>query len=99
MFFWIESFLTNRTQFVSTNQTNSPLSAVTSSVSQGSILGPLLFLIYIHNLPENSSSSTSLFADDRVIYREITNKSDALATTSHRFRRSFKEVSRRVHDS
>lgn len=77
VFSWIESFLTNRTQHVSTNQANSHLSAATSGVPQGSILGPRLFLICINNLPQNLSSPTSLFANDCVIYQEITNESDA----------------------
>lgn len=75
---WIECFLTNRSQFVYTNDANSSLSPVTSGVPQGSVLGPLLFLIYINDLPTCVSSSISLFADDCVIYREVTNESDSL---------------------
>lgn len=73
---WIKCFLTNRSQYVCANETNSSLSPVTSGVPQGSVLGPLLFLIYINDLPLCVSSSISLFADDCVIYREITNDSD-----------------------
>lgn len=73
---WIECFLTNRTQFVTTNGYNSPLSKVTSGVPQGSVLGPLLFLIYINDLPDSINSAIRLFADDCVIYREINNEYD-----------------------
>lgn len=73
---WIESFLTNRFQFVCANGTNSSLSSVNSGVPQGSVLGPLLFLIYINDLPMHVSSSISLYADDCVIYKEIINDSD-----------------------
>lgn len=73
---WIESFLTNRSQFVHVNGCNSDHSPVSSGVPQGSVLGPLLFLIYINDLPTHVSSSIGLFADDCVIYREITNDSD-----------------------
>lgn len=73
---WIECFLTYRTQFVTTNDYDSPLSKVTSGVPQGSVLGPLLFLIYINDLPDHINSSIRLFADDCVLYREITQESD-----------------------
>lgn len=69
---WIEVFLSNRTQFVSANQTNSPEVPVRSGVPQGSVLGPLLFLIYINDLPSNISSSICLFADDCVLYGPLT---------------------------
>lgn len=76
---WIECFLSNRTQFVTANDHCSPTSPVTSGVPQGSVLGPLLFLIYINDLPKDISSSIKLFADDCVIYREIRTNADNLA--------------------
>lgn len=79
---WLHCFLTNRYQFVNVNGTNSAFSPVNSGVPQGSVLGPLLFLIYINDLPTNISSSISLFADDCVIYKEISSDSDAIALQS-----------------
>lgn len=73
---WIECFLSNRTQFVTANEHNSPHCPVTSGVPQGSVLGPLLFLVYINDLPDCISSSIKLFADDCVIYRKILEPGD-----------------------
>lgn len=73
---WIESFLVNRSQFVTANDHNSPLSIVQSGVPQGSVLGPLLFLIYINDLTSVVTSNIHLFADDCVIFREITSPQD-----------------------
>lgn len=73
---WIQHFLSHRSQFVSVNGSNSHLTPVNSGVPQGSVLGPLLFLIYINDLHAIISSSVCLFADDCVIYREISTDSD-----------------------
>ena len=48
-----------------------------SYVHQGTVLGPLLFLTYINDLPNNVHSSIRLFADDCVLYREIKNEIDS----------------------
>ena len=61
---WFQDYLCNRKQFVSINGTNSYLLQILFGVPQGSILGPILFLIYINDLPKCTSLSSSLFADD-----------------------------------
>ena len=63
----LESFLNNRYQRVLLNGQSSNWSPIKSGVPQGSILGPLLFLIYINDLPDNLISTAKLFADDTSI--------------------------------
>ena len=63
--FWIKNYLSGRKQYVSYNNTNSAFNDIVCCVPQGSILGPLLFLRYINDLPLSSPSSHFIiFADD-----------------------------------
>jgi hypothetical protein len=63
-----KSYLSNRKQFVHINGTNSSLLSIILGVPQGSILGPLLFLIYKNDLPSCNNLINSLFADDTMLF-------------------------------
>ena len=67
----ITSWLSGRFQKVVLDSQASDPVPVLSGVPQGSVLGPVLFLIFINDLPENIRSSVRLFADDCVLYRNI----------------------------
>ena len=67
---WIEDFLSARTQEVVIEGSKSTPSPVSSGVPQGTVLGPLLFLAYINDMPECVGSEIKLFADDSLLYSE-----------------------------
>ena len=74
---WIKEFLTNRKQRVAVSGVLSRESAVISGVPQGSVLGPLLFLIYVNDISDVLSQSDALlFADDTKIIKTIKGVSD-----------------------
>jgi hypothetical protein len=73
---WIYSFLHDRKQLVLLEGVKSSTATVDSGVPKGTVLGPLLFLVYINDLPENVHSSAKLFADDCLLYREVNTTSD-----------------------
>ena len=75
---WI-SFLVNRSQQVRINNVFSRPQAVLSGIPQGSVLGPLLFIIYINDLPDicRAMCHTYLFADDAKLYKCIRDYNDA----------------------
>ena len=73
---WIGAFPSNRTQTTVVNGVHSSYVEFTSGVPQGSVLGQMLFLLYINELNNAISSQIKLFADDSVLYRNIHNQND-----------------------
>ena len=66
---WFSSYLSNRRQFVSLSGINSDYQTITCGVPQGSVLGPLLFLLYINDMPKCSNIlEFHLFADDTNLF-------------------------------
>ena len=65
---WVEDFLVGRSQKVKVGNTISNRSEVTSGIPQGSILGPILFTIFINDLPEGLKNICKIFADDTKVY-------------------------------
>lgn len=75
---WIRKFLQNREQQVLVDGTRSDAVSVDSGVPQGSVLGPLLFLLHVNDMPLHVSSKIRLFADDCLLYRAIKSTEDQI---------------------
>ena len=73
---WLESFLDNRYQSVVIKDTKSAAREVTSGIPQGSVLGPIMFIVYINDLPNAVNSYVKIFADDTKLFRVISNNED-----------------------
>ena len=73
---WIQGFLKDWRQKVVINGTHSEWSDVTSGIPQGGVLCPLLFILYISDLPRVVESLMLLFADDTKLYTQINSEID-----------------------
>ena len=73
---WISAFLNDRSQIVVVNGVESKSAAVLSGIPQGSVLGPLLFVIYINDLLEYVDLDEFLFADDTKVLRQVSSEDD-----------------------
>ena len=75
---WIRSFLTGRRQRVNVNGSLSDWEFVTSGVPQGSVLGPLLFSMFVCDVPDLLNCHISMFADDTKVYQVINERDGEL---------------------
>ena len=75
---WISDFLSNRTQKVLVGGQTSDSTAVLSGVLQGTVLGPLLFLCYINDLPRSIKSTVRMYANDTLVYNVINGINDCI---------------------
>ena len=73
---WVQEFLTDRKQRVIVNGSQSTWKNVTSGIPQGSVLGPVLFLVFINDFPDIINVLIKLFADDAKLYSIVTSDND-----------------------
>ena len=84
---WFKSYLSERKQFVSIDGVLSDLLEILIGVPQGSILGPILFLIYVNDLPEWSNLLALLFADDTTLLASDDNIDDLILHVNSEFKK------------
>ena len=77
-----KSFLTNRKQNVVVEGEMSSWTDVKSGIPQGSVLGTILFLVFISDMSNNVLSTCNMFADDAKVYREVNKPEDHVALQS-----------------
>jgi len=84
---WFRSYLTDRQHYVSYNGCDSIKQTITFGVPQGSILGPILFLLYINDLPNAvDRSNLIMFADDTNMHISSSNLNDLFETSNTQLR-------------
>ena len=83
---WLSNYLTNRHQRVVIQSAVSNSKTIAAGVPQGSVLGPLLFLIYVNDITDSLLSLTRLFADDSSLYYSASNITDVEGIINHDLR-------------
>jgi hypothetical protein len=75
---WIKNFLSGRRQRVVVNGKLSTWAEIFSGIPQGSVLGPILFVIFINDLPDDVTCTAKIFADDTKLFQGISSTEDCL---------------------
>ena len=86
---WFSSYLSNRKQYIEMNECKSPVITLTHGVPQGSILGPVLFLIYINDISNSTSLNLLSFADDTTIYHSVCDIDNLTLTLNHELKNIY----------
>ena len=96
---WLKAFLSNRKQRVRVNGCQSQWAPVLSGIPQGSILGPILFSLFVNDLPGEVQSLISMFADDTKIYKMLTSASsgEELEESLHQLEEWAERMQMRFH--
>ena len=79
---WLRSYLSDRTQYVEFDIGKSSINKIKCGVPQGSILGPLLYLIYVNDIPKSTKASLLSFADDTSLFISKSNIDDLFASAN-----------------
>ena len=79
----LDNYLRNRRQCVVLNGSSADYSLVNSGVPQGSVIGPLLFLIYINDLENNIKSNVKFFADDTMLFSIVKDPTPSADELNH----------------
>ena len=80
---WFKSYLSNRKQYISTDEGNTDMETVKCGVPQGSILGPLLFFIFVNDLTKAKSILDPMFADDTNLFYSNKNINTLFETVNN----------------
>ena len=80
---WLSNYLSNRSQNVVSQSATSSSKQITAGVPQGSVLGPLLFLVYVNDITDSLLSLTRLLADDSSFYYSVSSISDIEGIINH----------------
>jgi hypothetical protein len=84
---WFKSYLSGRSQVVDINGTHSTPHNIDISVIQGSILGPILFLIYINDLPNATDLATFMFGDDTATLKSMKNFNELITSVNNELKK------------
>ena len=86
---WFESYLSNRKQYVEIENTKSNIKEIKHGVPQGSVLGPLLFLVYVNDINTKYDNNTLCFADDTTIFVTSSNPNELFLKANENLNKSY----------